>query len=306
MAGNFPEIWLKRVKTNMEQADKAPWLDGITEIDGDVMELGAGTETKKNVIHVPLNTFEPGVLINNSTYPIDAVAYTDDNATITLDKLQTEVTTLSDDQVMGASYNKIDAATSSHVRAITKKKIAKALHALAPSANATNKAVIETTGTSASGVRKPMVYADLVAMKARFDAMGADVEGRRAVLSSDHWNDLLLDRANFGNQLVDYNEGKAAPMIAGFKIFQYVNNPLYTTAGAKKAFGATASTGEYQASVFFHEGNVAKKTGNTKQYFLPASQNPRNQSNELNYRHYYIVMPFQDKYIGAIMSKNTA
>lgn len=306
MAANFPEIWLKRVIRNMEQADKAPWLDGISELAGDVIELGAGTETEKNIMHVPLSTFEPDVLINNTTYPIDVVEYTDDNATITLNKFQTEVTTLADDQVMGASYNKIDEATNSHVRAITKKKFAMAIHALAPASNAAGTPVIATTGAAASGSRKPLVYADLVSLKGLLDAAGVDSDGRRLVLTFDHWNDLLLDRDRFGNLLVDYQAGKPVPMVAGFKLFQYINNPLYTTAGAKKTFGAAASAGEYQASVCFHEANVAKKTGNTKQYFLNSAQNPRNQSNELNYRHYYVVMPFQNKMIGAIQSKNAA
>lgn len=306
MAGNFPEIWLRRVIRNMEQADKAPWLQGIPEIAGDVIELGAGTETEKNVIHVPLSTFDPEVLINNSSYPIDVVTYSDGNATITLNKFQTKVTSLPDDDVMGASYNKIDEATNSHVRAITKKKFSLAIHALAPASNAADTPVIETSGTANTGVRKPLVYGDLVALKGRLDTAGVDSDGRRLVLTTDHWNDLLLDRNNFGNLLVDYNAGKPAPIVAGFKIYQYINNPIYTTAGSKKAFGVAATSGEYQASVCFHESNVAKKTGNTKQYFLPSAQNPRNQSNELNYRHYFVVLPFQSKAIGAIMSKNAS
>lgn len=301
MAGNFPEIWLRRVIRNMEQADKAPWLDGIAEIAGNVIELGAGTETEKNIIHVPISTFEPEVLVNNTTYPIDAVEYSDDNTTLTLNKFQTEVTTLADDQVMGASYDKIDEATMSHVRAIIKKKYGMAIHALAPAANTGNTPVLAVTG-AASGGRLTCSYNDLVNLKSSLDTAGVDDEGRRLVLCNDHWNDLLKDRANFGNQLVDYNEGKPAPMVAGFKLFRYISNPLYTAAGAKKAFGAAAEAGDYQASVCYHESNVGKKTGKTKQYFLPSALNPRNQSNELNYRHYYIVMPFQNKYIGALRS----
>lgn len=301
MAGNFPEIWLKRVITNMEQADKAPWLDGIPEVDGQVIELGAGTETEKNIIHVPISTFEPAVLVNNTTYPIAAVEYTDDNATLTLNKFQTEVTTLADDQVMGASYNKIDAATRTHTLAITKKKFGMAIHALAPSANTADTPVISTTGDAVGG-RKRLVYDDLVSLKDAFDKAGVDADGRRIVLCTDHWNDLLIDRKNFGDQLVNYKNGDLAPVIAGFKIYQYINNPLYVTAGTKKAFGAAPAAGDYQGSVAFHESNVGKKSGLTKQYFLAAAQNPRNQSNELNYRHYYIVMPFQNKMIGAIRS----
>lgn len=302
MAGNFPEIWLKRVIMNMELnlGANAAWLDGITEVDGTVMELGAGTDTELNIIHIPISTFEPAVLINNSTYPINAVEYSDANATLTLNKFQTEVTTLSDDQVMGASYNKIDAATGSHTRAIMKKKYAMAIHAMAPASNATNTPVLLTTGALVNG-RRRLIYDDLVAAKDKADTLGWDVEGRRMVLSSDHFNDLLLDRAYFGNLLVDYNKGGLAPTIAGWKISQNLVNPYYT-ATTKKTFGVAPVGGDYRATVFFHESNVGKKTGNTKQYYLPSNLNPRNQSNEINYRHYFIVMPFQNKYIGAIAS----
>jgi hypothetical protein len=305
MAANFPEMWLKRVISNMEQADNAPWLDGIQEIDSNPIELGAGTETEKNIIHVPISTFEPAVLVNNSTYPISTVEYTDDNATITLNKFQTEVTTLSDDQVMGASYNKIDKATQSHTTAITKKKFAMAIHALAPASHSAATPVLSTTGDAIAG-RKRLIYEDVVALKDALDKAGIDAVGRRLVLCTDHWNDLLIDRKNFGDQLVNYKTGDVAPIIAGFKIYSYINNPLYVTAGTKKTFGVAAAGGDYQASVCFHESNVAKKTGNTKQYFIAAAQNPRNQTNELNYRHYYIVMPFQNKAIGAIRSVASA
>jgi hypothetical protein len=302
MPNNFPEVWLKRVVRNMEQANKAPWLDGIPELPGNVIEVGAGTETEQNIMHIPLSTFEPNVLINNSTYPLNAVEYSDSNATLTLDKYQTEVTTLGDDQVMGASYDKIDEATYKHVLAITKKKYAKAIHAQGPASNTAATPVLKTTG-AASGGRKILTYDDLIALKAAKDAAGEDAEGRRLVLCTDHWNDLLTDRDRFGNLLFNYVAGTPAPVIAGFKIFQYIANPYYTVSTlAKKAFGAAPAGGDYQASICFNEANVGKKTGNTKQYYLPSQMNPRNQSNELNYRHYFVALPFVQKYIGAIVS----
>jgi hypothetical protein len=302
MAANFPEIWVKRVIKNMEQmvGTAAAWLNGIGDVDGDVIELGAGTETEKNIIHIPISTFEPAVLVNNTTYPIAAVEYTDDNAILTLNKFQTEVTTLSDDQVMGASYNKIDLATGTHTRALTKKKFAMAIHAMAPAGNAALTPVFLTTGALVGG-RRRLLYEDLVTAKDKADALGWDEMGRRMVLTSEHWNDLLLDRQYFGNLMIDYNKGGVAPEIAGWKITQNLVNPYFTGTN-KKTFGVAPIAGDFRASVFFHESNVGKKQGFTKQYYLPANLNPRNQSNEINYRHYFIVMPFQNKYIGAIAS----
>jgi hypothetical protein len=128
-------------------------------------------------------------------------------------------------------------------------------------------------------------------------------EGRRLVLSSDHWNDLLLDRNNFGNLLIDYVKGKPAPMIAGFELYQYIANPWYTTGGTVKlAFAAAPGGSDFRASVAFYAPNMVKKTGMTKQYFANSKQDPENQTNRIAYRHYFIFLPTQNKYIGAIAS----
>ena len=91
-----------------------------------------------------------------------------------------------------------------------------------------------------------------------------------------------------------------APVIAGFELYQYNGNPLYTSAGVKKAFGAVKAAGDREGSVAFWDGGIAKKTGLTKQYFTPASTDTANQSNLLNYRHYFMAVPFESRFIGTI------
>lgn len=305
---NFPEMWEKRVEYNLTTEDRAPWLEGVEELTNDVTVLGEGTDTEKNIIYIGTTDFEPDVLINNTTYPLEAQEYSDGTVQITLDKYQPKVVTLSDDQVLGASYPKIDAATRTTTTAITKKKFGKAAHAITPAGNTTNTPILKTTGETV-GTRKRCVYEDLVALKGAFDkVVGLDgTEERRLVLCTDHWNDLLLDRKNFGNLLVDYAAGKPAPVIAGFKIYGYSNNPYVTVSTlAKKAYGTVPAVGDQQASFAFVKENIAKKTGKTKQYFLPSVINPRGQSNELGYRHYFVAMPKRNKYIGALVSDVTA
>lgn len=299
---NFPEIWLKRVIYNLTTQDQAPWLDGIAELDVPVAELGAGAASESNIIHIPTSMFEPDVLINNTSYPIALQAYTDDEVTVQLDKFQTKVTTLSDDQIIGASYPRIDAATRSHTVAILKKKFAKAIHALAPNADATNTPVISATGTAGSDGRTRLIYDDLVTMKQKLDDIETPAQGRRLVLCTDHMNDLLLDRKNFGDQLVNYRAGQPAPNIAGFELYSYVANPYFDSSNKKVAFASAPGGTDHRASVVFYDQNVAKKTGMTKQYFAPSAQDPQNQTNKLNYRHYFIVVPMMSKYLGAITS----
>jgi hypothetical protein len=119
-------------------------------------------------------------------------------------------------------------------------------------------------------------------------------------LHPGHWNDLLHDRQRFGDLLNDYTAGKQKPFL-GFDIKSFLHMPLYDSNKQKKPFGSVQGTGDKVASVVFTLDNVAKKTGFTRQYFTPASTNPRGQSNELSYRHYFIVMPYQNKHIAAIV-----
>lgn len=292
---NFPEVWSARVITLLNTLNIAPWLDGIPELDTEVIEMGSGSTSESNVIHLPVENFKPDVLINNTTYPIALQSFTDTEAIIQLDKYQTKVTTLSDDQIMGASYQRIDSATRGHVNQISSTKYQKAIHAIAPSTNTLNTPVVEL------GDHAGDVYKAIVALKAEFDKQHIPMEGRRLVLCPDHYNALLNDRERFGNTLQNMNSGQVAPNIAGFEIYQYVGTPLYTSAGVKKAWGAIPANGDQPASVAFYKENIAKKTGLTKQYFAPANQDPENQTNKLNYRHYFIAMPAKNEAIGAII-----
>jgi hypothetical protein len=305
MPANFPEIWLTRVIENITTTDSAPWLDGITEVESPVVTFGAGTQTEKNVVHIPRSNFNPDVLINNTTYPIALQDYTDDEVVVALDKYQTKATSLSDDDAMGASYDKIDVITSKHTKSMQKTKYRKALHAIAPSAAGTDKFVIATTGANDGTGRKRMRFEDLVAIREQFANMADGegiVEGIRLVLSAQHEADMMLDRERFADKFVNHASGKVAPMIAGLKVYTYAGSPLYANDGTKKAYGAAKVATDSYASVAFLEDNIAKKTGNTKQYFSKAEDNPTTQSNALNYRHYFMAVPAEDKYIGAVVN----
>jgi hypothetical protein len=296
---NFPEIWVARVIQNLTNQSVAPWLDGIPELDADFTVLEEGSASEVTVINVPRANFNPDVLVNNSVYPIPVQAYTDDTIVLAIDKYNTKATSVTDDQVIGSGYDKIDATTRSHTRAILTKKFKKAIHSIAPGETSATTPVIAATGPVVNGFAT-LLYSDLVTLKDAMDNDEVDPTGRRLVLCTRHWNDLLKDRVNFGDQLVNYNTGMPAPFIAGFQLFQYNGNPLYTSVGVKKAFGAVKAAGDRQGSVAFWEGGIAKKTGLTKQYYAPSANDPINQQNLLNYRHYFMALPFESRFIAAI------
>lgn len=302
MPKNFPEAWLNRVIQNLNNADQATFLEGIPEINAEINVINPGTATEKNKIYVPTTEFAVDILINNNSYPIPFQQYADNSVEITLDKYQTKVVELPDDQTLGASYDIIDTATRSMRRGIIVEKNQRAIHSIAPLEHTVKTPVIEATGRpdnlrDATG-RPRLTYEDLVATKEATKGFGEC----RLVLNETHWNDLLLDRKNFGNQLIDYAKGKPNPMIAGFEIHKYEGiMPIYTSAKKKKAYGTIQESGDKVASAIFVKEAIAKKTGLTKQYFVKSENNPTRQSNDLSYRHYFVITPFRKEKIAAII-----
>lgn len=291
MPKNFPEIWEGRVRQTLENGAVAPFLDGVTELDGDVTQMG-----EENVIHIPATHFSPEVLINNKTYPLALQEYDDETISIKLDKYQTKPTSVTDDQVIGANYDKIDAVTKAQTSSITARKYKKAIHAIAPDQQSETTPVLSLVGAKCT-------YNDLVALKRKCDALGWPEEGRRLVLCSDHFNDLLEDREKFGDQLVNYQQGKVSPIIAGFEIKTYIAMPKYKANGEKRTFGEVEEPTDKTASVAFVVSNIVKKTGLTKQYFSEAKSDPQNQKSLLSYRHYFIAVPVEKKFVAALINK---
>lgn len=301
MPQNFPEAWENRVRHTIEADNSAPWLDGIPELNTQVIEAGSGDATELNVIHVPTTDFEVECLLNNTAYPISVVNYTDDTAIIQLDKYQPKVVSLPDDQVMGAAYPIIDAATFKQRKSITDTKFAKAAHSLAPNEDNADTFVIECTG-AVDGIRKKLLWKDLVTARRR-RGKRATANGWRCVLCPDHVNDLLEDATNKNSEkLADYLSGKVAGQLAGFQMFEFADNPYYNADLEKLPFDEIPNMEtDRQCSFIFHVDNIGKKTGNTKTYYSPAGANPQTQTNTYGMRHYFIAWPLREKYAGAII-----
>lgn len=291
MAGNFPEAWQGRVRQLLSTTHTATFLDGIPELDAQVM---VDPITDNNSIHIPLETFTPDVLLNNTTYPIDVQDHGDGTKTVNLDKYQTKATKISEDAALGASYDKIDSAAGGHVKAINRTKYKKAIHALAP---ASDTATTPLIALGASYTAED-VYKAMVALKGKLDEQEVPEEGRRLVLCSDHANALLTSEKYAAALFADKNSGQVAGVLAGFKIFGYVGNPYFTTAGVKLAWGAVPGATDKKGSVAFYEDNVGKKTGILKQYYDKPTTT--NQAHLLNYRHYFITLPIRNEAIGGI------
>ena len=282
-AGVYKEIWTGELVKYLRRGLEATFLDGIPD---------SSSIVNNDVIHLVEVGVDPDVLINNTTYPIPFQALDDKDIAIKLDKFQTKVTPITDDELYALSYDKMGRVKESHGNSINDGKFAKAAHALCAQEDSATTPVLKTTGNRDPVTGRLKITAnDLLNLKRAMDKLKVPTQGRRLVLCSDHANDLLEASQVFKEQYnINRNDGTIGRLY-GFDIYEFANNPLYTTVGKKKDVGASAETGEFQCSFAFHVSRVFKATGSTKMYYSEASTDPQNQRSLINFRHYFICMP---------------
>ena len=281
--GVLKEIWTGEMVKALREFLAGSWLDGIPDNSSLV---------DNDVIHLVDVGVDPDVLVNNTTYPIPLQVLDDAEIPIGLDKFQTKVTPITDDELYAISYDKISRVKESHSNSINDAKFAKAAHSLCANSNTAKTPVLTTTGERdvATG-RLRLTPDDLVSLKEALDKLKVPTAGRRLVLCTDHVNDLLRADQSFKEQYnIDRNTGKIGNLY-GFNIYEFGNNPVYTSAGVKKEVGAIADPGEFQCSFAFYPKRIFKATGSTKMYWSAAENDPEYQRNKVNFRHYFICMP---------------
>lgn len=300
MATVYKEVWTGEVVKALSRLMEATFLDGISDYSRYVSAVG----DEAQAIHLVYMGVEPDVLINNTTYPIPLQGLGEEDIVITLDKYQTKVTPVTDDELYALSYDKIGNVKDAHAKAIAKTKYKKAIHALAPSGNTAAMPVLLTTGPDDGTGRRRLIWADLVSFKTAVDALEHPDQGRRLVLCNDHVNDLLLLDQKFKDQFYNSTTGKPFNSL-GFDFYSYLGNPFYVPATrTKAAFGSVPGATDRRASVYFTLERASKANGWTKMYYSAAANDPEYQRNKVNFRHNFIVLPTREDGRGAIVSAN--
>lgn len=292
-AGLYQELWTgDTIKAFRNSLQSIGWLQKIRSFDAQVAE--------NNTIHFVELGGDPTVLVNQTTYPLDIESLEDADKAIALDKYQTRPTRITDDEARGLSYDKRSTVIERHRQAVDEKKIARALHALAPTSHTDKTPVLVATGTP-DGNRLRLRVADVIALKAQFDKLKVPTQGRILVLCPEHVNDLLLEDTTFAQRYNNTKTGAIAPLY-GFEIYEYVDAPYYKVSSReKKKFGTAVNEATDRcASIAFYAPRMMKATGETKAYI----DEPGTQYQEWRYnlRHYFICLPLKDEAIGAIVS----
>lgn len=282
-AGVYKEIWTGELVKSLRGGLQGTWLDGIPDNSSIV---------NNDDIHLVDVGVDPDVLVNNTTYPIPLQALEDKDISITLDKFQSKVTPITDDELHACSYDRIARVKESHANAINDAKFGRAAHALCAQKDTAKTPVLATAGArdEVTG-RLKMTMADVIAMKSAMDKLGVPAEKRRLVLCTDHVNDLLETVQSFREQYNINRQDGTVGRLFGFDVYEYGRTPVYTTGKVKKALAATAEAGEFRCSFAFYVPRVFKATGSTKMYYSEAVTDPEYQRNKISFTHRFVCMP---------------
>lgn len=291
MAGVRQEIWTGMLLDSLRFM--GTWAQGIADESRFV---------NNEVINLADLGADPAVLIDNAVYPIPVNAQVDTDIPISLKRLETENTKVTDDELYALPYDKQGSVMNKHRKALEVTALQYGLYSIAPASNAANSLVIKTTGPNDStGTRKRLVLADIVRLKRWMDDQNIPREGRRLVLCNEHIEDLLLTEESFRQQYMNVQEGRILKLY-GFEIFEDSYSPMYnTTTLARMAFGATPTT-EKNASTVFWTDDVFHAKGSAKMYYKLASENPEYRESVVGFRMYHIIIPKKRRSQGAVVS----
>mgnify|MGYP003133718759 CR=1 FL=1 len=257
-----------------------------------------------DVIKIPKRGAAPTVLINNNVYPISSNNREDSYVTLSLNKYDTENTTVTDDELYALPYEKVSDVQMQHREELEDVTAEHALHSLAPSLDTATTPVIECTGTAVNG-RPTLTSKDIVTLKGKLDKLNVKRAGRILVLCSEHVSDLLNEDRVFYQQYHNAKDGTLSTNYYGFKIYESTYTPTYVedagngNANTKTAFGAVA--GAKVASICFHKDWAVKATGSVKRYLRDAAQDPEMRENTLGFRLWFIGLAIRDEGVGAII-----
>jgi len=290
-AGVYKEIWTGEM------------LKRFTHTAGFLGEVSDYSRFVENdVIHLVDVGAHPEVLINNTTYPLVPQSLADGDVGLSLDKFETVPSSITDDELYAISYNKMQYAMDIHREALEMKTGDKAAHAFAPASDTADTPIVKTSGADNGAGFKKMTIADLIALKKKFDDMGAPIDKRILVLSTQHVQDLLLVSESFQKQYQDITTGRVLNQY-GFRIYEHLVNPVYDNTFVKKAFGAAPAVTDRISSFAFITTEMFKARGSVKAFMQRAEDDVLMKRNLLSYNLRFVALPKKQYAMAAIVNE---
>lgn len=257
-------IFAKDIETNifpanefyMQSKDDSPFVNG-------------------NSVKHPVSGAKPNIEIDRTSLPATIAKRTDDSNDYDLHEFTSDPTLIQDSEELVVNYNKRANVLSDHSDQMNT-KIAEYFANLWLPNGADN--IVRSTGTatrtasapSATGNRKRIIAADMIALAERFNRMDAPQAGRNFLIPSEFLSDLLsidgfTDASKIGTaNLIDGSIGR----LLGFNIWVRSSVGAYSNASTpvKNAFEASGTINDNLAALAWYDKWVNRAKGSVKVY----------------------------------------
>ena len=280
MAGLLKEVWIAGIKENpipdtsfvMASTDKSEYVDN-------------------NILHLAEAGIEPGVhedYFAGSEADLPLATINDIPNQVALKTYSTERTRHRKLQEVELSYNKRASVVDRHKVALGRNIGKRAAFAWTPATTSTyNKVTTLGAGSFIDAV---------IDMEAFFSGLDK-TENLNICITPADMAKIKKENKNL------YKEILKGETLYGFKVWRYSQNPLFTSLGVKKAFGAVREAGDLQASFIWCSDETFRCFGDTEMFETLASA--ATQADEISFAQRALVGNIRatsPKYLGAIIS----
>lgn len=290
------EIWegelLQRLR-NVDEGHLTPIPDYSSRVV--ISPMGAAT------IHLVDIGVDPAIIINNAAYPIAGAARTDRDVPLSLDKVETENTLVTDDELEALPYDKNNSVLNQHQGTLSEGIVEIGTHRLAPDADTATTPIVPTSGAAdlTNPLLKAMTIADITSLQLKFNELRIPQRDRVLVLDPKHVRDIALADEAFRDQYHVIQSGRPVDMY-GFRIYMYTANPFFQgdvlANYAKQAYGTVYNNGigaaavrHRHASIAYYAPRMFKAMTTPKMYLDRAENNPQFRRSEVGFRMYFVA-----------------
>ena len=228
-----------------------------------------------NSVELPHAGADPTILIDNTSYPLTITQRTDTATQYLLEKLSSNPTHLEYSEELIVAYNKRASIMDAHVKSL-KQKMGDRL-ALKWAENIASPNLVATTATAtrtssapgATATIKQVQKVDILNVRQIFDSTDIPQEGRKLMLSSAMYNDILNidDFTHVEKMGLTIIPDGMVGRIFGFDIFVRSSVNRYATGGSTiKDTEASNVVSDLGAGLAWHSDFVRRATGSIKTF----------------------------------------
>lgn len=224
------------------------------------------------IVHIPNAGAPSGVTKNRSSLPADVKKRTDVDITFNLDEYTTDPILIPHADTVELSYAKRESVLRQDKLKLNDSVSLDFIYNWSPAAAE----CIETTGTAinaytpaATGKRKGVSKADVLALMTKFNNDDIPQEGRYLLLDAQMYSQLLNSLTENENSAflasADAQNGILGKLFS-FNVMMRSKVALYTAAKVAKAWSAEGAATDLAAGLAWHDRSVCRALGEVKAY----------------------------------------